>query len=106
MLTLEEFRKMELRVARVVNVEDHPQADRLYILTVDDGSTQKKIVAGIKPYYTKESLQNRLFILVNNMEPATIRGVQSEGMLLAAKDGQTLSILTVEKDVLVGSPVS
>lgn len=106
MVTLEEFKKIELRVARIVDVEDHPNADKLYLLTVDTGGTQKKIVAGIKAYYSQDQLRGKLFVLVNNLEPATIRGIESNGMLLAAKDGVTLSILTLEREVTVGSPVS
>ena len=106
MATLDDFRKLNLRVARIISVEDHPNADKLYILGIEVGLTQKKIVAGIRSYYTKEQLQGKYCIVVDNLEVATIRGVESHGMLLAAKDAQDLSILTVEKEVSPGSPVS
>ncbi len=106
MATIDDFKKLSLRVAEIVSAEDHPNADKLYILTVETGGTSRKIVAGIRPYYEKEELQGKQCILIDNIEPVTIRGIQSEGMLLAAKDGQSLSILTVEKPVATGSPVS
>ena len=106
MATLEDFRKLNLRVGRVVDVQNHPNADKLYVLSVDIGETQKQIVAGIRLHYTPEALKGKICILIDNLEPATIRGVESHGMLLAAKDAQTLSLLTLEKEVVLGSPVS
>ena len=106
MATVEDFKKLSLRVGRIVDVQDHPNADKLFIVTVDMGETKKKVVAGIKLYYAKETLQGKSCILIDNLEAATIRGVESQGMLLAAKDGQSFSIVTVEKDVAPGSPVT
>lgn len=106
MATLEDFRKLDLRIGRIVEVQDHPNADKLYILNVDLGSSQKRIVAGIRSHYTKESLQGKQCVLVDNLEPATIRGVESQGMLLAAKDTETLTLLTVDREVVLGSSVS
>ncbi len=105
MIPFEEFKKLDLRVARILSVENHPNADKLYVLTIDTGDEQKKIVAGIRAHYKPEELTNRLIVLANNIEPATIRGVQSNGMLLAATDGGTLSILTPLKDVKPGSTI-
>jgi len=105
-VTLEDFKKLNLRVGRIVDVQDHPNADKLYIVTVDLGETKKKVVAGIRLYYSRETLQGKFCILIDNLETATIRGVESEGMLLAAKDGQTLSIVTLDRDIALGSPVT
>ena len=105
-VSLEEFKKCELRVAKVLEVEEIPGADRLWKLTVDTGLEKRQIVAGIKLFYSKEALVGRSVVIVNNLNPATIRGVESRGMLLAAKDGATLSILTLDKELPAGSVVS
>lgn len=106
MITFDQFKAADIRIAKIRAVEDHPKADKLYILAIETGEKTKKIVAGIKQNYTKEELVNKQIVVVNNLEPATIRGVQSEGMLLAAKDDEKLAILVPEKEVKVGSPVS
>lgn len=106
MVTFEQFKEMDIRIAKIVAVEDHPNADKLYVLTIETGDRTKKIVGGIRQHYAKEDLVNKEIVLLNNLEPATIRGVKSEGMLLAAKDPEKLAILVPEKDVKVGSPVS
>ncbi|MFH1858024.1 MAG: methionine--tRNA ligase subunit beta [Candidatus Omnitrophota bacterium] len=106
MATIDDFKKLDLRVARILEVQDHPNADKLYVLTVDAGGVKKKIVAGIRTYYTKEALLGKYCVLVNNLDPVTLRGVESQGMLLAAKDAQQLSIVTIEKDIALGSPIS
>ena len=105
MLTIEQFQQMEIKIARVIKAQPHPNADRLLVLTVDVGGIQKEIVAGIARHYTPETLVNKLVVLVNNLEPATIRGVTSHGMLLAAQDAQDLSLLIPERPVSPGSSV-
>ncbi len=105
MVTLEEFKKLEIKVAIIKEVIDHPNADKLYVITIDLGDKTKQIVVGIKSFYTKEKLLGRRIIVVDNLEPAIIRGVESQGMLLAAKDDLTLSILTTEREVKPGSSV-
>ena len=106
MITFEHFKQMDMRIAKILEVEDHPNADKLYVVTVETGDEKKKLVAGVKQYYTKEELVNKQVIIINNLEPATIRGIQSNGMMLAAKDGEKLAVLVPEKDVKTGSPVS
>jgi methionyl-tRNA synthetase len=106
MLTFEDFKKMEIKIAKVLEVNDHPNADKLYVITIDLADKTKQIVAGIKNYYTKESLVGRQVVVIDNLEPVIIRGVESQGMLLAAKDDVTLSILTTEREVKIGSGVS
>ncbi|MBI2871158.1 MAG: methionine--tRNA ligase subunit beta [Candidatus Omnitrophica bacterium] len=106
MVTLEEFKKLDLRVATVRSVKDHPNADKLYLLTVDLGDETREIVAGIKPHYRAEELTGKSVIVVCNLEPALIRGVESRGMLLAAKDDRVLGILTLDRDIRPGSRVS
>jgi methionyl-tRNA synthetase len=81
------FSKLDLRVAKVVDVQDHPQGDKLYIMQVDLGPLGKRtIVAGMKPYYPKDQILGKTIVMVTNLKPATIRGVESKGMLLAATD--------------------
>ncbi len=106
MVTFEEFKKLEIKIAQIKEVVEHPNADKLYVLTVDVGEKTKQLVAGIKNFYTKESLIGRKIVIVDNLEPMVLRGVESQGMLLAAKDDVTLTILTIEKDVKNGSLVS
>ena len=102
MITLDDFKKVELRTAKVLDAEEIPGADRIWKLSIDVGAEKKQIVAGVKAFYTREALIGRSIIVLNNLAPSVIRGVESQGMLLAAKDGTTLSILTVDKDVPPG----
>ncbi|MFH0771577.1 MAG: methionine--tRNA ligase subunit beta [Candidatus Omnitrophota bacterium] len=106
LIKFEDFKKLDLKTAKVLKVDDHPNADKLYVLTVGVGDSEKKIVAGIKPYYKPEELFGRMVIIIDNLEPANIRGVESCGMLLAAKDDKTLAILAPDKGISEGSRVS
>ncbi|MCG3175968.1 MAG: Methionine--tRNA ligase [Candidatus Omnitrophica bacterium] len=103
--SLDDFKKIELRVAKVLSADEVPGADRLWRLTIDAGEGAKQIVAGIKLYYTKESLVGRSIVVVNNLQPAVIRGVESNGMLLAAKNAGELTLLTLDKELPPGSIV-
>jgi len=94
----EPFSKLDLRIARIEKVREHPSADKLYVLDIDLGKLGKRrIVAGIKPWYEKEQLRDRKIVIVSNLKPAEIRGVRSNGMLLAADDG-TPSLLLPNGD--------
>jgi len=106
MIGMEEFKKVELKVGKVLSAEDHPNADKLMVLRVDLGEEQPRtLVAGLKGYYRNEELEGKLVVVVTNLEPARLRGVQSNGMLLAAQDGAQVVLLTVERAVSPGSPV-
>ncbi len=105
-ISIDEFKKVELRVAKVLEAKEIPGADRLWRLTVDTGLEKKQLVAGIKLFYSKEAIIGRSIVIVNNLSPATIRGVESRGMLLAAKDSAGLSIVTLDKELPPGSVVS
>ncbi len=105
MVTFEDFKKLELKVAEIKEVNDHPHADKLYVITIDLGDKTKQIVAGIKNYYPKEELVGRQVVVVDNLEPAVLRGVESQGMLLAAQDEQGIFIISPEKKVKLGSIV-
>lgn len=88
--------KVELRVAKVLEAKPHPKADRLLVLQVDIGDQQKQIVAGVREHYTPEQLVGKLIVIVNNLEPAVLRGEPSNGMLLAASSGEKVVLLTVD----------
>lgn len=106
MVNIEEFRRVELKVATIKRAEPHPNADKLLVLKVDLGSEERQIVAGIKQHYAPEELEGKQIVVVANLEPVKLRGVESQGMLLAATDGNRIVILTPEKDVQPGSGVS
>jgi len=105
MATIEDFKKIELVVAQIKEVKEHPNADRLYVLQVDTGRDVRQIVAGIRNAYTPEQLVGRRIILVANMEPAVIRGEVSNGMLLAASDANGMALLMPDKQMALGSIV-
>ncbi len=93
-ITYDDFAKLELRVARVVEARPHPNAERLLLLQVDVGDQQKQIVAGIRQHYTPEQLVGKLIVVVNNLAPVMLRGETSNGMLLAATSGEKVIVLT------------
>jgi methionine--tRNA ligase beta chain len=106
MLTIDDFRKLELRVATVIAVEPHPNADRLLVLKIDLGTEQRQLVAGIRAHYEPQALVGKQIVVVANLEPATLRGVQSQGMLLAASDaGGRVVVLTPDQPVTAGATV-
>lgn len=97
---------LDLRVARIISVEDHPKADKLYVLRIDLGDEERQLVAGLKPYYPKKEMEGALVIVVTNLAPAKLRGVESNGMLLAADDGKgTVALLHPGVDVRPGTLV-
>ena len=105
MVTLEDFKKFELIIAQIKEVKEHPNADRLYVLKVDTGKEIKQLVAGIRKAYSPDELLGRRVVIINNLEPALIRGEESQGMLLAASDPNAMSLLGVEKEMALGSIV-
>jgi len=106
MITIEDFRKIEFKVAEIKEVTEHPQADRLYVIKVDLGDNKiKQLVAGIKSSYAKEDLVGRQVVVVDNLEPAMLRGVESQGMLLAASDSEGVAIISPQRKTQLGSIV-
>lgn len=99
------YASLDLKVGKVVDVEQHPNADKLYLMKVDIGRPIT-IVSGLKEFYTADELKTKTLVIVTNLEPATLRGVKSEGMLLAAEAGDKLSLLTPEADLPAGTQVS
>lgn len=105
MATLDEFKKLELKVATIKEVTEHPNADRLYVLVIEVGDKTKQIVAGIRSSYTKEGLVGKQVVVVDNLEPAVLRGVESQGMLLAAHDEQGICVISPDRQVKTGATV-
>ncbi len=104
-LSIDDFKEMDLKVGVIKEVDEVPGADKLYKLTVDTGES-RTLVAGIKECYTPDELKGKRIVVITNLEPATIMGIRSEGMLLAAIDGDTISIISPDKDVSPGADVS
>ena len=106
MITIDDFVKLDLRVATIVSAAPHPNADRLLVLEIDLGVERRQLVAGIRAHYAPEDLVGKQIVVIANLEPATLRGVRSEGMLLAASDGEgRLAIITPQRSVAAGARV-
>ena len=105
MITIDRFRELELKVATVTAAEPHPNADRLLVLRVDLGGEQRQIVAGIRAHYAPEALVGRQVVVVANLEPAMLRGVESQGMLLAASSGDRVVLVRPDDPVAAGAVV-
>ena len=100
------FSKADLRVAEILDVKDHPQADKLYMMQIDLGSMGKRIlVASMKQFYTKEEIKGKKIVIVANLKPARIRGIESRGMLLAAEDNTGVVSLLDPSDAEPGSEI-
>ncbi len=105
MATIEDFRKLELKIAQIKEVSEHPNADKLLVLTVDLGDKTKQVVAGIKSFYTREALLGKYVVVVDNLDPAVLRGVESQGMVLAGSDESGIVIISPDKPLKLGSIV-
>ncbi|MBF0485973.1 MAG: hypothetical protein HQL16_05620 [Candidatus Omnitrophica bacterium] len=106
MATIEDFKKLEFKVAQIKEVTEHPNADRLYVIKVSLGETERQVVAGIRAAYPeKEKLVGRRVVVITNLEPAVIRGVESQGMIFAASDELGASVVGPDREVALGSIV-
>lgn len=106
-IKIDDFLKVQLRVARVKEAAVHPDADKLLVLKVDLGDEERQICAGIRAHYEPEALVGKNIIVVANLAPRKMRGQISQGMLLAATslDGKDVIVLTTDRDAAPGSPV-
>ena len=105
-MTIDDFKKFEFKVAEIKEVREHPNADRLYVLKVSLGDSERQVVAGIRAAYpNKEDLVGRRVVVVANLDPAVIRGEESQGMVLAASDENGPSVLSPDRAVALGSVV-
>jgi len=106
-IKFDDFKKIDLRVGKILEVEEIEGADKLYLLTVDIGDETRKLVAGIKKWYKREELVGKTIVVAVNLEPKVIRGIESKGMLLATLFDTQLSVLTTDKDdVPAGSKIT
>ncbi|MCH2637768.1 MAG: hypothetical protein MKZ56_05320 [Candidatus Thalassarchaeum sp.] len=98
---------VELRTGTITSVEDHPNADKLYVIHIDVGSDNgRNVCAGLKPYYTIEEMTGKQVVFVANLEPRKLRGVLSEGMICAADDGDgAVKLITIDGEIGNGSRV-
>jgi methionyl-tRNA synthetase len=107
MITMKDMGQIDLRIGQIVGADPIPKADRLLRVRVDLGTEFRDLVAGLAAYYSPDELVGIKVAVVANMEPAMIRGVRSEGMLLGAgcSSGRDVALLTVTKDVPNGTPI-
>jgi methionyl-tRNA synthetase len=105
-ITIDDFKKIELRVATITAAAPHPNADRLVVLQIDLGGEARQLVAGIRAHYEPETLVGKQIVVVANLEPAKLRGLESQGMLLAASDAEgRLALVTPERPIASGAAV-
>lgn len=107
-ISYDDFAKLDLRVGKIKFVEDHPNADKLFVMKVDLGEGEDRtIVAGLKKYYSKDDLLGKKAIFVANLEPVKLRGVESNGMILAASnnDKSVVKILEMGDGAEVGMEI-
>ncbi len=102
-----DWEKLDLRVGKILEIEDIEGADKLYKLTVDIGDEKRTVCAGIKKYYSKKELKGKKIILFTNLAPRKLKGIESQGMILAAvnEEEDKVILLAPEKDIEVGSKV-
>jgi len=105
LISYETFAQLDLRVATVVEAREHPNATKLLLLQVQVGDVRKQIVAGIRGRYEPEQLVGKQIIIVNNLQPAMLRGEESNGMLLAASDADNVVLLQPERELASGARV-
>ena len=104
-IAYEDFSKLDLRVASVLEARPHPNADKLLLLQVDLGDEQRQIVAGIRGHYEPEALVGRQIVVVTNLQEVVLRGEESAGMLLAASDGDRVVLLQPDSPCKPGSGI-
>lgn len=105
-IAIEDFDKLELKVGEIISCEPHPDADRLLVSQVNIGTETRQIVSGIKKHYSPEDLVGKKIVVLTNLKPTKLRGVLSEGMVLAASDDRDLSLISPLKDMDPGTEIS
>jgi methionine--tRNA ligase beta chain len=106
MINFEDFEKVDLRVGKITEAENVDGSEKLLKLQIDLGEEKRQIVSGIAKFYKPEDLAGKSVVLVANLEPRTILGLESQGMVLAVKDGAALSVLVPEKEIIPGSKIT
>lgn len=105
LITIDEFAKTELKIAKVLEVQKVEGSNKLYKIQIDLGTEKRQIVSGLVPYYTEDELVGKNVVVVTNLQPAKLRGVESNGMLLAAGDDDVVKLLTIEGDMEPGTSI-
>jgi len=107
-VNFKEWSKLDIRTSEILEVEDIKGADKLYKLKIDLGTETRTLVAGLKPYYTRDELEGKKCIVLTNLEPRTIKGIESKGMVLAVVNDDNSEVKLIQPDgaVELGSKVS
>jgi methionyl-tRNA synthetase len=103
---INQFKQLQIKVAKVLSAEKPEGADKLILMKIDIGGEERQIVAGIGPWYSPDQMVGKTIVVVTNLKPATIRGHESRGMLLAAMHGQALALVTLDKELPPGTQIS
>ena len=103
-VNIEDFKKIDIRVGEITDVEEIENVDNLYKVVVDVGE-KKQIVVRTKPFYFSDQLMGKKVIVIANLEPANILGIESQGRLLVAEDNMTISLLTVDRNIENGTTI-
>jgi len=105
LVSYDDFKKLDIRVALIVSVEKVPKADKLYKLSITLGDEKRTLVAGLAEQYKAEELKGKKIVILANLEPRKLKGILSEGMLLAAVNGDVVSVLTPDKNIPPGAKI-
>jgi len=105
LVSYDDFKKLDIRVALIESVEKVPKADKLYKLSITLGDEKRTLVAGLAEQYKAEELKGKKIVILANLEPRKLRGILSEGMLLAAVDGDVVSVITPDKNIPPGAKI-
>lgn len=105
MISFEEFSKLDMRTGKIISGEKHPNADKLYVLKVDIGETIIQVVSGLVDHFELRDLIGKEVVVVVNLKPANLRGVESNGMILAAKDNKKMTLVTAP-NINLGTKIS
>ena len=105
LITIDDFNKVELTVGTVEKCEKHPSADRLLVSQINIGKETRQIVSGIAEYFSPEEMVGKKVIVVSNLKPAKLRGVESQGMILAGSTKKDLDLVTLVKDLPDGTRI-
>jgi methionyl-tRNA synthetase len=107
-VSFEGWMKLDLRAGKIIEIEDIPNADKLYKLKIDLGTETRTLVAGLKKHYSKDELEGKACIVFCNLEPRKLKGIESQGMILAAvnDDNSEVKLLQTDGDIELGSKVS
>ena len=104
-INFDDFSKLNIRVGKIISAEEVEGSNKLIKMKVDIGNEERQIVAGISKYYSLDELTNKIVIVLINLEPRKIFGIESQGMLLASIDGDKVSLLQTDKEMIPGSEI-